>query len=355
MTEGPAALQNKRRKHYMGRSMFTATSGLQSLQTGMDVIGNNIANVNTPGFRSSNTVFKDMFYQTLKDGTATENPSQVGYGVEVGSIDKLMTRQGASQTGRALDLYIDGDGFFAVNDNNKGTGGTLYTRVGNFHVDSSGNLVDADNKYVLSSTDAGGTVALSRPVNLESGNSVITMVTNSGKIIPIDKTSYSELSNIAINPDGSFTGTIGSDRGTLYTSVPVKDQATGVEVNYANLSNIQYNAASSTYTATYNGSTITLDVPSPEKLKISLVNFANPDGLTEVGNSDFSSGESSGLPQTITVGGDVLIRSGELELSNVDLAKEFTNMIITERGYQSNAKVITTSDEMVQELVNLKR
>ncbi|MDR3552684.1 MAG: flagellar hook-basal body complex protein [Clostridia bacterium] len=341
----------------MLRAMSSAVSGLQAQQTELDVIGNNIANVNTTGFQSSRVLFKDMFYSMVNSGSSEQNPSQVGNGTQVGSIDKLMTREGATQTDRALDLYIDGDGYFAVNSQSDGSGGTDYTRVGDFHVDSKGYLVDTNGKYVEGADSSSGTTTLGQGINLESGNSLVTLVTSTGSIIPIDSGNYSQLTNIAINSDGTISASMGDQTGTLNTA-KINSVGGNTGFSYGDLSDITYDPTTSTYTATDNGTAGTaLDVGASGAIKIGIVNFANPDGLAEDGDSNFTATLSSGSANCINEGtsSGVLIRSGELEMSNVDLAKEFTNMITTERGYQSNARVITTSDEMVQELVNLKR
>lgn len=148
----------------MVRSLYSGVSGLKSHQTRMDVIGNNIANVNTYGFKASRTSFSDIYYQyqrTETGGRATyagNNPSQVGYGVQVASIDKDMSMSSFQNTGRTLDLAIAGDGLFMCGslDRNGQINSVTYTRMGNFGIDSVGNLVNANNEFIL------GTVNTSR-------------------------------------------------------------------------------------------------------------------------------------------------------------------------------------------------
>jgi flagellar hook protein FlgE len=372
----------------MLRSMMSAVTGLRSQQTAMDIIGNNIANVNTTGFKSSRATFKDMFYQTLSAGTQTTNPWQVGYGAQVGSVDKVMDRMGATQTDRPLDLYVDGDGFYAVNSQSDGSGAQYYTRVGNFHIDSQGSMVDSNGNFVDAAKDTAGTVSLGNSINLQGKNNLITLVTQTGNTIPIDSSTFQQLTNIKINQDGSISASIGDQVGTLCSNsisqtataavpaVPAVLAADGVTVltpaipaipagaatafagDYKNITNIKFDSATSTYTADYNGVPVTLTVPATQSsIKIALANFVNPDGLNEMGNSNFAASNSSGSPYYLEAGNgnSTVIRSGALEMSNVDLAGEFTNMIITERGYQSNARVVSTSDEMVQELLNMKK
>ncbi|AEE96059.1 flagellar basal body rod protein FlgG [Mahella australiensis] len=265
----------------MMRSMFSGVSGLRAHQTRMDVIGNNIANVNTVGFKSSRVTFQDVFNQTIKTGSAPNvlggtNPQQIGLGAAVGAIDVLHTPGGIERTDNPLDLAINGDGFFVVND---GTA-DYYTRAGNFHLDADGNLVTPDGMYVQ--TAGGG--------------------------------------NIIIDP-------------TLYVSIVIDKtgQISGIQAD---------------------GTVDTLDI-------VGLAKFVNPGGLEKIGQNMYRETISSGPPATGIVqpgqDGTGYLTPGALEMSNVDLSRELTDMIITQRGFQANSRVITTSDEMLQELVNLKR
>ncbi|AOQ23436.1 Flagellar basal-body rod protein FlgG [Moorella thermoacetica] len=274
----------------MMRSLYSGVSGLRTHQTRMDVIGDNIANVNTVGFKRSAVTFKDVFYQTLRGGSAGNsggtgmggtNPQQIGLGVTLGSIDVVHTQGAAASTGNGTDLMIQGDGFFRVSPDG---GTTIYfTRAGAFHFDSNGDLVNADGMYVLD--------------------------INGNKInVPPDARSYSI----------DKTGT----------------------VNY-----------------------IQSDGKSGTPVVISIAKFANPTGLEKIGQNLYRETTSSGAAPTsdtdLTPGQGLLANTtiipSALEMSNVDLAQEFTDMIITERGFQANARTITTSDQMLQELVNLKR
>jgi flagellar hook protein FlgE len=143
---------NPERTLIMIGSMYSAVSGLQSHQTKMDVIGNNIANVNTYGYKSNRATFSDVFYQTRSAASAPgatvggTNPSQIGFGAKVASIDVIHTRSGAATTSRPLDVYINGDGFIAVKT---AEGGARYTRAGVLNIDMAGNLVDRNGNIVL--------------------------------------------------------------------------------------------------------------------------------------------------------------------------------------------------------------
>ncbi|MBR0597536.1 flagellar hook-basal body complex protein [Sinanaerobacter chloroacetimidivorans] len=133
-------------------SMYSAVSGLSAHQTKMNVIGNNIANVNTYGFKASRVTFSDVFYQTMNGASAPTtngggtNPTQLGYGAKVNSIDVLNTRAGSATTDRALDVYINGDGYLPVKNSD---GVIKYTRVGVLSFDVAGNLVDSNGNMVL--------------------------------------------------------------------------------------------------------------------------------------------------------------------------------------------------------------
>lgn len=278
----------------MIRSLYSAVSGLKGHQTMLDVIGNNISNVNTSGFKASRVLFSDMYYQTLSNASAPVpttpplggiNPTQIGYGSKVASIDLLNSRSGFQQSGRAMDTYISGEGFFAVKDS---AGQVNYTRVGAFYFDASGNLTDANGSLVLGNNES--TTVVSPPV-------------------PIHINNFQNYSGVAIGPDGVISGT-----------------------------NIT------------TGAIMTLGI-------IPLAVFNNPDGMEQRGDQYLGETLNSGIPGYSAPGTGLAgqLQSGGLEMSNVDLSKEFTDMIVAQRGYQANARVITTSDQVLEELVNLKR
>lgn len=269
----------------MLRSMFAAVSGLRSHQTMMDVTGNNVSNVNTAGFKATRTTFQETLTQMTRGGAAGaagaggqggQNPMQLGLGTQVAATDMVFT-QGASQaTGRATDLAIQGDGFFAVET---AQGETAYMRSGAFTVDNAGNLVAPGGERVLGAD---------------------------GNPVEIDV----ELTDIAIGPNGVITGR----------------DAQGNEV---------------------------------QEGTIGMARFPNTEGLQRLGNGLFQETAASGAPVGgIGAPGDNglgTLQGGTLEMSNVDLAQEFTNLILAQRGFQANSRTITASDELLQELVNLKR
>ncbi|KIL73576.1 flagellar basal body rod protein FlgG [Bacillus badius] len=259
----------------MLRSMYSGISGMKGFQTKLDVIGNNIANVNTYGFKKGRVIFKDMISQQISGASAATatrggtNPKQVGLGSSLAAIDTVHTEGSTQTTARPLDLAIAGDGFFVVQD---GTNRYL-TRAGNFYLDKAGDLVTSDGLYVLDTT----------------GNKIN---------IPLNSKSFS----------------VGSDGKIVI--VDSNDQRV-------------------------------------EKNPIAIATFSNPEGLEKVGQNLYRTTTNSGDIQNPLTGGTVV--SGTLEMSNVDLSEEFTEMIVAQRGFQANTRIITTSDEILQELVNLKR
>ena len=276
----------------MLRSMFAAISGLKSHQTMLDVTANDIANVNTIGFKAGRTTFKDSLSQ-MQSGSAAPgattggaNAVQVGLGVTLGSVDNLMGGGALQSTGNILDVAIQGEGWFRVGAGTPPAAPTTfqYTRAGNFTTNQQGYLVTQDGSYVVgrSATGAGGTDQYLQ--------------------IPPGAT------NPAIGPDGSV-------------SYDPPGGGTRVVAGY-----------------------------------ISLAKFANQAGLERSSANRWNASASSGTEVVGTSGdGYGLTTSGAVEMSNVDLASEFTNMITAQRGFQANSRVISTADEVLQELVNLKR
>jgi flagellar hook protein FlgE len=283
----------------MMRGMFSAISGLAVHQTMLDVTANNIANVNTIGFKSERVSFEDALSQ-LEHGasapTATSggtDVAQVGLGVRLGSINNVMTAGAVQTTGSALDVAIQGDGFFRLAADGTQLGSTgasyMYTRAGNFTTDADGNLVTDDGDYVVGFT-------------LDTNGNPQTGAANETKITI---------------PPGSDSVSI-SQNGT----VSVTDSAGNVT----------------------------------KVAVISLATFPNDAGLQRVSGNNWIATNNSGTETANIAGTNGLgtMIPGAVEMSNVDLAQEFTNMITAERGFQANSRVITTADEMLQELVNLK-
>jgi flagellar hook protein FlgE len=283
----------------MMKAMFAAISGLQVHQTMLDVAANDIANVNTVGYKGETTTFKSALSQ-LERGAAGPSGSlggtnavQVGLGVELGAVENQMNEGSIQQTGNPLDLAIQGDGFFRVAPASAiGTGaGYSYTRAGNFTLDSSGNLVTQDGGFVVGYAYNAGT------------NSFPATTANETAItVPAGG------SNVSIDTDGVVT----------YTD------STGALQKLA---------------------------------QISTAMFPNENGLQRESGNLFTETSNSG-PAVNSVPGDTAtgtgtLTAGAVEMSNVDLAQEFTTMITAQRGYEANSRVISMADEMLQDLVNI--
>ncbi len=289
------------------RSLYSGVAGLRTHQTKMDVVGNNIANVNTYAYKSQRATFRDMYYQTIRSSSYGVNATQLGYGAQVGSIDVLHMRAGYAPTDRPMDVYIDGEGFITVADPN---GGEMYTRIGalSFMPDSSSpgrfRLVDINGNAVL------GT------------NATITAGPPPTSTIP------------GVDANGEFTGDpvdMYVDNFSNYTSISIGQDGiiTGIDKD---------------------GTVLQLGA-------IAIAKISNPEGLTMQGSSYFKAINNTGDIEYHRAGKNGVggLVPGALEMSNVDLAKEFTDMITTQRGYQANSRIISVVDEMLQELVNLKR
>jgi flagellar hook protein FlgE len=278
----------------MMRGMFAAISGLKTHQTMLDVTANDIANVNTIGYKASRTTFADALSQLQRGGTAPSagsggsNAAQIGLGVNVGSIDNMMGSGAFQSTGSVLDVAIQGKGFFRVGPSPTPPPGVTvptqvqYTRAGNLAVNTNGYLTTQDGNYVVGRTVAGG--------------GVDTLLS-----FPAGST------DVAIGEDGAVTYTLAGARATAGF--------------------------------------------------ISLATFPNEQGLERVSGTRWRESAASGTPTPTTpnFGGTGRTIAGVLEMSNVDLASEFTEMISAQRGFQANSRVISASDQMLQDLVQLGR
>jgi flagellar hook protein FlgE len=274
----------------MMRGMFAAISGLKTHQVMLDVTSNDIANVNTIGYKSARTTFQDSLTQLQRGasgpggGTGGANAAQIGLGTQLGSIDNLMTGGALQSTGNPLDVAIqNGPGFFRVAPGTPPAvpaTGFEYTRAGNFTTNGAGYLVTQDGYYVMGRT-AGGVDSL---INIPTGST-----------------------NVAIGQNG--------------------------EVSYMDATNTRQSAGF-----------------------ISLATFSNAAGLQRAGSNRWVASANSGAATAGVPGTQFgFTTAGAIEMSNVDLAQSFTSMITAQRGFQANSRVISTADEMLQDLVNLKR
>lgn len=412
----------------MMRSMFSGVTGLRNHQVKMDVIGNNIANVNTVGFKKSRVTFQDTLSQTMRGAASPQgnrggtNPMQVGLGMTIASIDTIHSSSSAEYTGNMTDLSIEGDGYFIVGDGLD----MFYTRAGNFGFDENGNLINTANglkvmgwqdtekhevptdkspqsigsieirkgmmipasatteisfaKNLNAETENNGTYSLPFKVydslgcahnltiefektnanewgyNITSTDSNVTNIANNTGTITFDNDG-----NCNIPAGGTMTFDLanGADNMSLsidFSGITQYAKETNVDLSYQN----GYPAGTLTDITIDTAGVITgiFDNGYNRQLaQVALANFDNPAGLIKAGQNMYRYSNNSGEPQIGESGtsGRGAIAPGYLEMSNVDLSEEFTQMIITQRGFQANSRIITTSDEMLQELVNLKR
>jgi flagellar hook protein FlgE len=431
-------------------------SGLKMHQVKMDVIGNNIANVNTVGYKAARANFKEIYASTLSSASAPDsergiggtNPAQVGLGISLNSISMQYTDGNVETTDNKLDVAIDGDGLFIVKNNDSGE--FLFTRAGMFDIDKLGNLVTASGARVygwMEQEEAeDGVYYYNTEKQVEPINIYSDEYSGNKKLLTpqaTDKVSFT--GNLKIDSEVGVDGQVGipisifdsygteytaqivlqksatdnvwtysiedGQSGTLFDEITgtiefdtaagkagkilnVKDSGGNVLTDNKLAATIdfiggnqdslditfdfgdftQYDANNSAKVYNSNGYTsgelvdysigddgIITGIYSNGKQQalamIGLARFDNPQGLKKMGDSLFAATPNSGnfikavAPKT-TAGALV---SNSLEMSNVDLSKEFTDIITTQRGFQANSKIITTSDELLQELVNLKR
>jgi flagellar hook protein FlgE len=278
-------------------SLDSAVSALDTFQQQMNVVGNNIANVNTVGYKQASTAFEDAFSQTL--GSTGSGPEQVGTGVLLSGITSNFSQGSITSTGVATDMAINQNGFFIVKD--PSTGSEYATRDGEFTVDSNGYLINSNGMRVQGYTDAG----LTTLGDIQINNTGATMTDTAGATVP----DTSAVQSYSFSSNGTLSVTLAD--GTTFT-----------------------------------------------RGQILLQNFTDPNQLSKVGNNLYSNLNSAGplaTPTAPTTGGLGSIVTGSLEMSNVDLAGQLTSLITTQRAYEANTKVITTGDEILQDLVGLVR
>jgi flagellar hook protein FlgE len=417
----------------MIRSMFAAVQSLRNHQTFMDVVANNIANVNTTGFKSGRIDFQDVLNQTLRGAVAPSttrggvNPIQVGLGVGIAAIDNFQTQGDLQSTGRVTDLAIQGDGYFQLSDGQQ----ILYSRDGSFDVGSDGSLVSPSTGLKVQGwqADDAGVVDTGVPIgdiivpfgrmspplpttmasiagNLDNRVAMGTAVTSVMKVFD----SLGSPHNITIrftkgagnswdwdattqdtailDPNPLAAGTITFDDAGIAQSDPALPEgtlnltfdngaapavgATAISIEMDNLTGFAQQStvnvddqngheagALTSFTIGPDGSVqgIFSNGYNQTLGRISLARFKNPGGLTRAGSNSFQLSVNSGLP-IIGAPGDTglgTVNSGTLEMSNANLAQQFTDMIRAQRGFQANSRMITTSDELLQELIQLKR
>ena len=435
----------------MMRSLYSGVAGLKVHQTRMDVIGNNIANVNTVGFKSSNVMFQDVLYQTSQHATGSNaangvggtNAKQIGLGTTTATITKQLDGTGSAETtNNPYDVMLNSDSFFIVSRG----GMNYFTKVGSFQTDGAGYLVTGTGEMVMGwqvdpddpsrvRKDTVSALQVEAPENKYSEPEATQAAYVSGNIDktdPVFEDGGAKIMNVTIYDEKGYSYNVKlnltqnntTDKNTYTVSIAnitdsnnqaitasytlsgnqlVFDKDTGAfqSVGGGNaitlaigddaFRDISIDFSSSTMYATSATSTIkinrgdlqgqnggrkmgTLEEVSintdgriygvydngEQKLmgQIAVAKFANPAGLEAIGNSLYrttqNSGEFDGIGQEVTEGGGTMSQ-GVLEMSDVDLSSEFTDMIVTQRGFQANSRIITVSDTMIEELINLKR
>lgn len=416
----------------MMRALFAGVSGLKNHQTAMDVIGNNIANVNTVGFKASRVTFKEAFVQVLEgaarpgSSVGGKNPLQIGSGMNLGTIDQLFTQGALESTGQTLDLAIQGESMFVVNNGN----GRAYTRAGNFQLDAQGRLVSGSTGYAVQGimADAAGNLSANSgvgdiiiPLTQATPAQATSQVTLSGNLDQSAAVGTTQTMNITVydqaggqhdlqvvftntgpgawdwtassatapvtpagngtvtfNPDGSLSGFTYPAGGSAITLTPPSGGAFDIAfgtgtvgafdglTGFANTSNAVASGQNGYSSGQLSGLTVdsrgvitgsfSNGITRP-LAQVALATFNNPAGLNRVGDTMWEESANSGLPVIGFAGttSDSSLTAGALESSNVDISQQFTNMIIAQRGFQANARVITAADEMLTELVNIRR
>jgi len=432
-------------------ALFTGVSGINANGSALSVVGDNIANMNTVGFKSRRTSFGDVLSQTLGGAGGS---SQIGRGVMVRSIDPMMTQGSFETSSNGLDLAIDGDGFFMVND----SGSRLYTRAGQFSLDKTGNIVNPDGLILQgyladingNITGTLGDLLIGSAQSPALATLTATVAVNLDGAATVPAAAFTldgngdATANDPANFNSSTTITVYDSQGgahdvTMYfvkNAAPVNSWTTHyVYADPANPNLLVQTAATQTLTYDSSGALVndnsavpmnfnfgasvvtpqaiafdfgtgTGEVPAGSGLdgstqfasdfsvirlnqngygagflknlsisengtitgiftngqtrqigQVALAKFVAPTDLTKTGRNLFAESFDSGQPVigAATTSGLGMVMSNALELSNVDLAEEFVKMIVYQRGFQANSRVITTSDELLQELVNLKR
>ena len=439
-------------------ALYTAVSGMDANSTSLSVIGDNIANINTIGFKGSSASFGDVLSQSMSGASGS---SQVGRGVEVTAVTPSFTQGSFESTSNGLDLAIDGDGLFMVNNG----GVRSYTRAGQFSLDKNGNIVNPDG-FVLQGylANAGGTMTgtvgnlqlsatqspanattqVSAAINLDASSTAPAVpftLDGNGDGLPNDPANYnfSNTTTVYDSQGGAhpvtmyFVKTAANAWDVHYAyadpaaptqllAAPVDNPAGGAALDHQSLTfgtdgslindnsgmatHFNFGAAVGASAVNFNYGTGTGEVPPGTGLDLStqyassnsvmsvnqdgyssgslqsvnvsdagviegvftngqtraigqvaLARFIAPTALTKLGKNLYAESFDSGQPiiGTANSSGIGKVLSSSLELSNVDLASQFVSMISSQRGFEANSKIITTTDQLMQELVNLKQ
>ena len=389
----------------MTGAMYAAVSGLQAHMSALNVIGNNVANINTLGYKSTRYTFNEALYSSIRygsDGSETAgglNPAQLGYGCSLGTVDVDMSTKNYSPTGKALDTMIDGDGFFIVGDNKNRNvttqsqlQGMTLTRLGNFSFDAQGFLVDGEGSLVY------GFLRLGEQEQLQDGSNVYTEQELTSPILtPIRFPMSLTTEETTTDPQTNETTTILRTE-IRWPNVVGTGDAQRVVDNDAGATDAEGNTVYPTRMAI---DSVSIDeksgkitaVTNDEQMIVvgylAVGTVDNPDGVTHIDGRYYRAEGGAGTLSLTTIGG-VFVRKandeenaeaitgvdgknmgtslltvdssggtqlvgGGLESSGTDLAMEISNMIVIQRGYQANTRIISVTDSMLEELVNIKR
>ncbi|MCX5921078.1 MAG: flagellar hook-basal body complex protein [Candidatus Melainabacteria bacterium] len=385
----------------MSQGLFTAASGIRANQVTIDVISNNIANVNTLAFKGSKTNFSTVFTKTVKSGTAPGssfggvNPEQIGTGTQISEIAVNNSQGGTQFTGRSTDLMINGEGYFVVQNPSSSAASSTsvsFTRAGNFNTDSAGNLVTTTGNKLIGTSTVNGTTGVTTdtikvPLKLtiakflDSSNKVTGTVLGSESAVVGDFSAYATansitpastkiqnvtLSNISVGANGSITATYSNgDRLTVRNNPDLTANST--ELIHVPVEGNTFAAVNTTATGTagrvgqLSGALagLTSDKPGVNPMlgaafQLQMASFTNKNGLEALTNNNYVESANSG---TVAYGvpgsgnrGTLL--AGSLESSNVDLANEFTNLVVAQRGLEANSKMIKAQSEAMQTILN---
>ncbi len=413
----------------MLRAMYSGVSGLRAHEEMLDIIGNNIANVNTVGYKASSAQFADVLSQTIQGASPPNaavggtNASQVGLGVQVTGISTDFSQGADQQTGRSTDMAVQGNGFFVANL----SGQTLYTRNGSLSFDANGELVNSDGAIIQGwmadaahniNTNAptsslivptgqlippvatqnvvaggnlptappltGGKAVIDTAINVYDGQGTATPVTFEFTFTAGTPGSWAvqakDAKGNAIGSSQSLTfdptGNLTQVGGTAGTSYQITLGSQNINVNLGSQGNalVNYGGTQSVSAVSQDGAatgtlqSITVDKGgvvsgvfsngSSEVIgQVALASFTNPEGLMKAGGSMYEASANSGVGQigTADTGGRGTISSGVLEGSNVDLAQAFSDLVVAQRGFEANSKIISTSDQMLAALIAMKQ
>lgn len=354
----------------MTGSMYAAVSGLMAHMNKLNVISNNVANVNTYGYKTSRVTFAESIYTTSRTGsnggTATGgyNPIQYGYGCNIGTIDLDMSTKNYVPTGMSTDCMINGSGFFLVGPKPASNAGVLdetdasslyLTRVGNFTFDAEGYLTDGNGQVVYGFVTTSGGTDAGKIANMDDPQI-------STQLVPIR---LPQASNVIGSEGVAIYPGINQDGKNVYIS----SDTDGSTIS-ATTESISIDGKTGKITCTNSADNSVIVVGY-----IPLAQLSNPNGASHVQGSYYKAGESAGACDVVSIAGaldgkylnnqtqgtailssgSTTLVTGGLESSGTDISNEFTEMITTQRGYQANSRIITVTDSMLEELVNMKR